>query len=578
MQTAHCSCCGSKLPEPRQAPVSLRKSRQGPRLPASTGNARHQQRKRPPSTLTYSHKEDGDGSQKSGTDRGESPEKSKQQRLDALHEQMERLQSSLRQKKRKLSPRERLAKEWKAVSSWVPVTVGVPGCMALAAGYLLHLDPYGQLHWSSHDALVGLACAAPTLLTDFGLMVPNFSDRSTQDLESMVKRREAVLAKLKAGADKSTQDLESMVKNREALLNKLKEGVEASQDQIAKQSSSSASSSASASEQPSSVDDDAKGIQDSDAASKVRIIKEKLLRLQQASEHGPNESISGLQINQNSLRVPVSVADSSKDTKADWEASKQSLIFAALKRMTAQKRGPGLLRETLKASQRRYVLQNPGLELHPAVEALVILVSHLADEMLLRAILLAGLSGWVTDRLFEAGGEDLLPGFASATMSVPDTGKWTALAMLAGFEVGKAAANVSLLSRGSFKVMGLEKAMGFNKPAQDIPTKKARDEKKAEVMGLLKKVTKKMEKRRHGEIIVSAGRKVLALASFGGSFILTGNLLAPYIGAVSCDFLFSQYQRAKHGQLVTGDRIQFLSRKEWQSLKEAKNSQVCWSP
>ena len=48
---------------------------------------------------------------------------------------------------------------------WACRTVGVPGCMALAAGYLLHLDPYGQLHWSSHDALVGLACAAPTALT-----------------------------------------------------------------------------------------------------------------------------------------------------------------------------------------------------------------------------------------------------------------------------------------------------------------------------------------------------------------------------------------------------------------------------
>ena len=157
----------------------------------------------------------------------------------------------------------------------------------------------------------------------------------------MVKRREAVLAKLKAGVDRSTGELESMVKSREALLTKLKAGVDASQDQIAKQSSSSAS----ASEQRSSVDDDdAKGTPDSDAASRVRSIKEKLLRLQQASERGPNESISGLQMNQNSLRVPVPAAGSSKDTQADWEASKQSLIFAALKRMTAQKRGPGLLR------------------------------------------------------------------------------------------------------------------------------------------------------------------------------------------------------------------------------------------
>lgn len=42
--------------------------------------------------------------------------------------------------------------------------VGLPGTAAILAGYYLHLDPYGHLHWSSADALVGLAGAVPVAL------------------------------------------------------------------------------------------------------------------------------------------------------------------------------------------------------------------------------------------------------------------------------------------------------------------------------------------------------------------------------------------------------------------------------
>ncbi len=43
-------------------------------------------------------------------------------------------------------------------------SIGLPGTAAILAGYYLHLDPYGHLHWSSPDALVGLAAAVPIAL------------------------------------------------------------------------------------------------------------------------------------------------------------------------------------------------------------------------------------------------------------------------------------------------------------------------------------------------------------------------------------------------------------------------------
>ena len=43
-------------------------------------------------------------------------------------------------------------------------TLGIPGSLAVVAGYYLHIDPYGHLHWSLPDALTGLAWALPIAL------------------------------------------------------------------------------------------------------------------------------------------------------------------------------------------------------------------------------------------------------------------------------------------------------------------------------------------------------------------------------------------------------------------------------
>lgn len=55
-----------------------------------------------------------------------------------------------------------------------------------------------------------------------------------------------------------------------------------------------------------------------------------------------------------------------------------------------------LVAESLEMWQRKAVLENPGLDFLPPVEVLIILLNHLANEMLLRAIILKGLpSSWL---------------------------------------------------------------------------------------------------------------------------------------------------------------------------------------
>ena len=47
--------------------------------------------------------------------------------------------------------------------------------------------------------------------------------------------------------------------------------------------------------------------------------------------------------------------------------------------------------ESLKASQRKAILENPGLRFLFPVEVAMILLSHLSEEMLLRAVVLGGM-------------------------------------------------------------------------------------------------------------------------------------------------------------------------------------------
>ena len=56
----------------------------------------------------------------------------------------------------------------------------MPGTVAVAAAYFLHLDALGGMHWNAHDALLGLQCALPVLVLDAALMLPDYSPGTTQ--------------------------------------------------------------------------------------------------------------------------------------------------------------------------------------------------------------------------------------------------------------------------------------------------------------------------------------------------------------------------------------------------------------
>lgn len=76
--------------------------------------------------------------------------------------------------------------------------------------------------------------------------------------------------------------------------------------------------------------------------------------------------------------------------------------------------------------QRIRVTQNPGNNLDAWQEGCVVVVAHIADEMLGRAVILGGLSFWLRDRLVEADFD---------LVSAQSLSPWGALGLLLLFEV-----------------------------------------------------------------------------------------------------------------------------------------------
>lgn len=432
--------------------------------------------------------------------------------------------------KRKLSLQETSVQQWKALVNLVPTAVGLPGTAAILAGYYLHLDPYGHLHWSSADALIGLAGAVPVALADACLMIPDFSANRTKKYVKLdVSSIQAEAAKVKerlAERVSQSEELQSRVDDvqqssrqsdpasasdsrLDALhtLHKLRDQQLSSTDIIAEHQHS---------------DDDASSSQSADAE-------------RSASGQGANHS----RAEDNPFKVGIT------------QPGKQNLV-----------------QETLDMWQRKAVLENPGLDFLLPIELMLIFFSELTREMLFRAIILKGLSGWVTDRLYEAGAEDSLSVAGDASMSVSDTGKWTALAVLLGVQFGAAA--WGMLKPARVTIQGGEGLSGNGKSPAD------RKEQKQKIMGLLTNITQKMSRQRKAAIVVQTARDSLSLAAYGGTFLLTDNLLTPCVASVSCNMLFSLYQRAKYQKLQSRTQQHIVSMLEdFQAVKKAsqqKNS------
>ena len=99
----------------------------------------------------------------------------------------------------------------------------------------------------------------------------------------------------------------------------------------------------------------------------------------------------------------------------------------------------------------------------------------------------AGLALWVTDRLYEANAEELIPGIGDNAMAVSDAGKWTALAVVIGATLGWGV-------RGLLRPLQVQvEAVEDDKPNLEPPTvKSARTKRKA-----MEKMVNHIQKVRH---------------------------------------------------------------------------------
>lgn len=101
------------------------------------------------------------------------------------------------------------------------------------------------------------------------------------------------------------------------------------------------------------------------------------------------------------------------------------------------------------------------------------------------ACMLAGLSLWVTDRLFEANAEEVISGIGDNGMSVPDAGKWTALAVCIGLQLGWAVRG--LLSPPRVRIEAKEAS---GQPNLEPPTIESAAKKRKDMEQLLSHVQK----------------------------------------------------------------------------------------
>ena len=84
-----------------------------------------------------------------------------------------------------------------------------------------------------------------------------------------------------------------------------------------------------------------------------------------------------------------------------------------------------------------------------------------------------------------------------------------------------------------------------------------------------------MSRQRKAAIVVQTARDSLSLAAYGGTFLLTDNLLTPCVASVSCNMLFSLYQRAKYHKLQSRTQQHIVSMLEdFQAVKKASQQKV----
>ena len=199
---------------------------------------------------------------------------------------------------------------------------------------------------------------------------------------------------------------------------------------------------------------------------------------------------------------------------------------------------------------------NPAAGLSPIQEGAIIVVGHVADEMLARGVLLTALAHWIKDRLFEA---DI---WADAMNDA--AAPWMALAFILGGETARKWRPLSRSMAVQAAVVGTDKVSGKTKLTTIAPD---RLDNVASVPGVKRNVTDPENLARIQAQVttardraasvaqIDAFRALLDWVAYGSSYIISGsNLFGPILASTGVDLLFSGYQRSGAARMAEKQR------------------------
>jgi hypothetical protein len=227
------------------------------------------------------------------------------------------------------------------------VFAGLVGSAATVLGALCGVDPFGHAHWDARDAALGLALAAPVMALDAAILVP--THRAGED---------GVIARLESAAQAKLRKLED--------------------DLAAKQAAAAAAGGAPALQQQGVEGGERRGSSKSTVADSA------------GSRRGlGNPAGSGGPPQSTSPAPPPPPPPPPPPLEPRWLSQLRNGLFLA---------------------QGQLCSANPSAaaRLPVTLEAAATGAECLASEMLWRAVLLQALGGWLADRLFEAGADEML--------------------------------------------------------------------------------------------------------------------------------------------------------------------------
>lgn len=213
--------------------------------------------------------------------------------------------------------------------------------------------------------------------------------------------------------------------------------------------------------------------------------------------------------------------NSSRSADPQVTDSQQSKFFS---RIFSDARGLGStpMKDGLNLAQGSLISRHPSFELTPGMEGLVILLECLCNEMARRAVALTLLSGWLSDRLYEAGVDDAIV-IGDYTLSTPEASKWLAVSCLALIGFGFLLQKATKPYRRQAFLLDLRQQTAKQATSMSIPTGALDAVALASIFGGL--------------------RDIGQLLGLSASFILTGNLAAPFFSSVLNQLLLSALQR-----------------------------------